>query len=125
MARGHRATYAEIFTAAEHLKAHCRKANDGFAEYEAEWSDETIAALVGGNMGADKVKDMRVEMFGKLRPKLLTDEDRRTAAHNATLELAGIVSKIALSVAEVVEGLGDSDRGKILRGLAHEACMAE
>jgi hypothetical protein len=56
----------EIIAIIELLRKHCRKNGDGFAEYDAEWSDRAIARQIGPHLTGYHVKRWREELFGQL-----------------------------------------------------------
>lgn len=56
----------EIIAIIELLRKHCRKNGDGFAEYDAEWSDRAIARQIGPHLNGYHVKRWREELFGQL-----------------------------------------------------------
>lgn len=91
----------------------------GACRYSNGWSDAKIAEQVGAQQS--QVARMRRELKGKLE----SYGTSHSAAHELTLELAGVVSRTALTLAELAEKLGEGELGKIARGLAQDATVGE
>ena len=58
-------THAEMFRMAQVLTEHCKKDEHGFAVYAEGWSDETVAPLVSERCTPQRVKQARIEFFGR------------------------------------------------------------
>lgn len=51
----------------DELKKHCTKDADGFAVWEAKWSDERVAAVCGDPINDIHVRNVRRELIGNQR----------------------------------------------------------
>lgn len=50
------------------LREHCHLGDDGFAHYDAPWSDQLVVEqFSSGELTLNHVKDWRVDIIGKLR----------------------------------------------------------
>lgn len=91
---------------------------EGSCRYVNGWSDERVAKEAG--ISGDQAKRLRLRLKGQLQLR-----QGGSAARQELLELAAVVSKTALAVAELAAKLGEHDLSKILRGLAQDATLAE
>lgn len=62
-----RLTRVQEFDMINMIKSHCKKNPEGFAEYDAEWSDEKIREAMGSICASAVVANLRTEFIGKIR----------------------------------------------------------